>query len=511
MMGKQDHQESLFSYNLSLERRIPATHPLRQVRRLIDFSFVREVVAPTYGSNGNVSVDPEVILKLLFLLFFDHVSSERELMRMLPYRLDYLWFLGFGLEQEIPDHSVLSKARRRWGRSVFEAFFIRTVRQCVSAGLVDGSKLHVDGSLIAANASNASVVEGAPELIAALKAAYRETESRLEEESSEHPEPGTGEEEGDGGGGSSSGDRPRNDSLLCRTDPDAPLIRRRGLPARPRYKHHRAVDDRCGVITACVTTPGDVEENRELLGLLSASEAATGIAVQTAVGDAQYGTAENFRELFRRGIRPHLGLKKRRATGLYSDEIFDYDAATDRYTCPAGQTLKRRHFKPLRKAFYYGGSAAVCRGCGRREACTRSRHGRTVMRHVDHEWVEAGRRVSRSAAAKRDRARRKFLAEGSFADAANSHGFKRSRWRGLWRQTIQDLLIAFYQNVRKLLLAAAPPRRKATAIRIARLENGLKQAFLFGRKTLWGWREPSREKSESIFPCLFKGWCFEQI
>jgi len=106
-------------------------------------------------------------------LFYDGVRSERELLRMLPERLDYLWFLGFGLDAEIPDHSVLSKARARWGKEVFEGLFVRTVGQCVAAGLVDGSKLYLDGSLVTAHASRESVVKSTPELIAALKAAYQ--------------------------------------------------------------------------------------------------------------------------------------------------------------------------------------------------------------------------------------------------------------------------------------------------------------------------------------------------
>jgi transposase len=75
---------------------------------------VRAEVAHCYGKKGQVSVDPEVIMKMMFLLFFDDVASERELMRVIAERLDYLRFLGYGLEDEIPDHSVLSKARARW-------------------------------------------------------------------------------------------------------------------------------------------------------------------------------------------------------------------------------------------------------------------------------------------------------------------------------------------------------------------------------------------------------------
>src|SRR5215213_2468121 len=131
MMGEHTQQKELFSYRVDLDRRVRADHPLRRIRAAVDFRFVRQEVAGCYGRNGQVSVDPEVILKLMFLLFLDNVKSERELMRMLPERLDYLWFLGFGLDDEVPDHSVLSKARARWGQPVFESLFVRTVRQCV--------------------------------------------------------------------------------------------------------------------------------------------------------------------------------------------------------------------------------------------------------------------------------------------------------------------------------------------------------------------------------------------
>jgi transposase len=488
MMGKRSGQEDLFSYNVNLDKRVYLNHPLRRIKQQIDFSFAREAVASTYGVNGHVSEDPEVILKLMFLLFFDNLPSERELMHQVAYRLDYLWFLGLTLDDQVPDHSILSKARRRWGRKIFEELFVRTVRQCVDAGLVDGKKLHFDGSLVDANASKDSVVSGPPELIAALKAAYRETAKRFDEDDDDSSGGGPGPDggvgcSGDAGneGGQKAGYVGKNASLLSTTDPDAAVVGRRGLASRPRYKTHRAVDDREGVITAMATTAGDVEENRLLVELMDASESNTGTAVATAVADAQYGTAENFRELKRRGVRTHmadLGLKNTRATGLFSDELFVYDPASDTYRCPAGQVLKKRHFKPHRQAYYYGCSARICNGCARRDECTRSRHGRTVMRHVAHELVEAGRRESAGALAKRDRARRKFLAEGSFADGANNHGLKRSRWRGLALQRIQDLLIAACQNVKKLISRPTKPRSEAAAMVINRVQKGLLASYI---------------------------------
>jgi transposase len=90
MMGQHKSDPQLFSYAVNLEKRVRAAHPLRRVKATIDFGFVREEVAHCYGKNGNESVAPEVILKMMFLLFFDDIKSEREPMEVIGERLDYL-------------------------------------------------------------------------------------------------------------------------------------------------------------------------------------------------------------------------------------------------------------------------------------------------------------------------------------------------------------------------------------------------------------------------------------
>jgi transposase len=152
MMGRQPlYQHKLFVTGFNLDKRIRKDHILRKIAEKIDFHFIYDEVKETYGANGNVSVPPPVILKMMLLLFLYKVRSERELIMTIPERLDWLWFLGYDLDDDIPDHSVLSKARARWGVKAFKRFFERIVWQCVEAGLVDGSKLFVDSSLIDAN------------------------------------------------------------------------------------------------------------------------------------------------------------------------------------------------------------------------------------------------------------------------------------------------------------------------------------------------------------------------
>ena len=457
MMGPiQTSEPKLFHYGVNLERRVRANNPLRRIQESVDFSFVRKAVQGFYGGDGHESEDPIVIMKLMLLLFLDDIASERELMRVVGERLDYMWFLGFDLDEEIPNHSVLSKARRRWGSEVFEGLFVTTVQGCVEAGLVEGSKIHMDGSLVDANASRESVRTGPPELIRALRQAYRRQEQKLEQE---EPPP------------SDEGPSRRSPKSVSRTDPDAALIRKGQHDlARPRYKNHRAVDDQYGVITALKTTPADVAENEKLLELVGQHEIHTGAKVETVVADAQYGTNDNFAACQQRGIRSHMADLKATYTndaptrGIFPESRFHYDAETDTYVCPAGQRLKRAK-NPDGNTYRYRGTRTICGPCPLRTQCMHSKYWRTLTRHMHHDAVQQGRRESHSGWAKRDRRRRRHLMEGSFADAALNHGFKRARWRRLQNQTIQDLLIASIQNIRILMQYGG--RRQAAAMVVA--------------------------------------------
>ena len=124
MMGmQQEPQSNLFYVGINIDKRVRENHFLRRVKQLIDFDFSYEEVKDLYGDNGNVSVPPPVILKLMLLLVLYNVRSERELIDTVPERIDWLWFLGYDLDSEIPNHSVLSKARNKWGVEIFQSFF----------------------------------------------------------------------------------------------------------------------------------------------------------------------------------------------------------------------------------------------------------------------------------------------------------------------------------------------------------------------------------------------------
>lgn len=185
-------------------------------------------------------------------------------------------------------------------------------------------------------------------------------------------------------------------------------------------------------------------------------EASTGVSVTTVVGDGQYGTHENYRLCARQQIRCHLGDVKSghrpSEPKQFTRPDFTYDPQQDVYRCPAGEVLVRSWRKRAQQEGYaeYRMRNGVCPNCPLKKRCTKSKHGRRLRVPLDLEWVEQGRRESLSPAGYQDRRRRKHRMEGSFGDATRCHGFKRARWRGLQKQSIQDYLIAACQNLRIL-------------------------------------------------------------
>ncbi len=157
-----------------------------------------------------------------------------------------------------------------------------------------------------------------------------------------------------------------------------------------------------------------------------------------------------------------------KSDGLFTKDQFRYDEQADVYICPVGHRLKPRRFHQRREMTDYVAEKKVCAGCPLRLECTRSKTGRSVARHWKESELEIALAFARLPEAAADRRRRRHLMEGSFAHAANRHHFKRARWRRLWRQQIQDWLIAAVQNVALLTGAegagvrALLPRRPKT-------------------------------------------------
>lgn len=152
MQTKKEQSQSRMMLVPSLETFIPDDHHLRRLNRVLDLSFVHETVRGHYcQDNGRPSVDPEVIIRLFLIQAMDGIPHVRELMRQVQVNLAYRWFIGYDLDEKLPDHSTLSRALDRFGDEVFNDLFERSIIQCKKSGLIEGQVLHVDATTIRAD------------------------------------------------------------------------------------------------------------------------------------------------------------------------------------------------------------------------------------------------------------------------------------------------------------------------------------------------------------------------
>src|SRR6266568_7265658 len=380
MMGsKERHFAPLI--NVSLEDLVPADHFYRHLERTLDLSFVREFVQETYAGGGRPSIDPIVFFKLQLVMFFEGIRSERLLMRHAADRLSVRWYLGYDLNEPLPDHSSLTRIRERYGVEVLCRFFEKIVEQCQEAGLVWGRELYIDGTKVQANASKDSLK---PRFIVEAHLADlfgAQTEELLDETDQQTPQteavgsrPGEQEEtplpkqlpaslsqqEREALSQSNAerhdwieqlGAQDRQvkgrsyqrmaDFVASTTDPDATLMETKNGAALG-YRTHYVVDGgKARIILGVLVTPSEVTDNHPMRDLIFRTRFRWKLRPRHVTGDTKYGTIENIKALEDAGIRAYVPLPDwEHMTPYYGPSQFSYDAALDLYICPQGQSLR---------------------------------------------------------------------------------------------------------------------------------------------------------------------------
>src|ERR1700751_5107326 len=156
MRGNERIQDRMFSY-VSLEERVPSSHPLREVRKLTEtvLQSLNAEFDALYADSGRPSIAPEYILRALLLQVFFSIRSERLLVEQIDYILLFRWFVGLGMDDAVWNHAVFSKNRDRLlSSAVAQQFFSEVNRQ--AKRFMSDEHFTVDGTLIQAWASQKS-------------------------------------------------------------------------------------------------------------------------------------------------------------------------------------------------------------------------------------------------------------------------------------------------------------------------------------------------------------------
>ncbi len=339
--------------NVSLEDLVPADHFYRHLDRTLDLSFVREFVQQTYAGLGRPSIDPVVFFKLQLVMFFEDIRSERLLMQHAADRLSVRWYVGYDLDEPLPDHSSLSRIRTRYGIEAFRRFFEKIVEQCQQAGLVWGKELYVDATKVKANASLDSLtprfaVEAHLAHVFAEEAAVQaEQDMTQEEEVSSEPSeraevevpiqlPVTlsqeeretlalhNEERHDWLEELGAQDRSVTgrsyqriaDLRVSTTDPDATIMLHKD-GSHLGYQTHYVVDGgKARIILTALVTPAEVMENQPMLDLIFRTRFRWKLWPRQVTGDTKYGTEENIVALENQHIRASANVRSDTLQGL---------------------------------------------------------------------------------------------------------------------------------------------------------------------------------------------------
>jgi transposase len=487
---------------VSLEELVPTHHFYRHLDAALDLAFVREWVADCYAERGRPSIDPVVVFKLQLIMFFEGIRSERHLIETASLHLAHRWYLGYRLDESLPDHSSLTRIRQRLGPAVFERFFEHVVELCQQAGLIWGRELFFDATKIRANAALNGVV---PRFYLQAKEQAREHLTGLFADASVNlpasagvPSPAPDQAPADTLQSASATRLPTglssaaeaaladanqavwkllehhrldparevghgyqrlSDLRASPTDPDAALMNDGRRPALGYHDHYVVDGGKQRIILAALVTPADVMENQPMQDLLWRVRFRWHLHPQRAVGDTTYGTVDNIRALEDAGIRAYVPLADWDRTAYYGPSRFRYDAERDEYRCPEGHPLHRHTAKYADEVVVYRAQAATCNACPVKAACTTSDHGRTLQRSFYAEYLERVQAYHETPAYQKAMRKRSVWVEPLFGEAKQWHGLRQFRLRGLEKVNIEALLVAAGQNLKRWLVATGWGRR----------------------------------------------------
>jgi transposase len=279
MRGDDQRPVGLFSY-IRPEDRVPADHPLRPIRTLVD-TVLRELsprFAPLYAKTGRRSVPPEQLLRALLLQVLYSIRSERQLMEQLTFNILYRWFVGLELDDPVWDVTVFTKNRERLlAGAIAEAFLDAVVAQARARDMLSAEHFTVDGTLIAAWASQKSFKPraGGPAVPA--------------------DDPGNPTV-------NFHGERRSNATHVSTTDPEAQVAKKGGGPAFLAYLGHLLTENRQSLVLKARATAATGRAERE-----AATAHARGLPAGATLGaDKGYDAREFRTALQAMGITPHV-------------------------------------------------------------------------------------------------------------------------------------------------------------------------------------------------------------
>ncbi len=461
MMGRRERGQGQFFYTFDLDKVVPPDHLVRQIDSVLDLDWVHKELAPYYSHTGRPSIDPALMIRMLIVGYVFALRSERRLCSEVRVNLAYRWFCKLGIEDDIPDHSVFSRARHERFRQsdALRRVFEEVVAKCIAAGLVGGEAFSVDASLIRADAGKKKRVHGdQPIAWPKPEEASRAVREYLAALDAAHHDEETGADEGSSDGGGKRGKPPKEISL---TDPQAAWVARKGTDPFFAYDANYLIDNKAGIIVDAEGTRANrIAEIAIAETMIERVKERFNLRPRRLAGDTVYGAARLLKWLVERNISPHIPVwdKSARSDGTFSRADFIFDRERNVYICPGGKLLRTTGTVIDGGTLRYRAAKRDCDVCTFKMQCSPNTPMRQIPRDLHEDARDVARALAKTEAFERSRRERKKV-EMCFAHMKRIFRLDQLRLRGLSGAKDEVLLTALAQNLRRLVkfLSRSPP------------------------------------------------------
>ena len=319
MRGDDQQQSGIFSYRTA-EERVPADHPLRAMREMVDEALrgLSPRFARMYAQGGRPSIAPEKLLRALLLQVLYTIRSERQLMEQLDYNILYRWFVGLDMDDQVWDVTVFTKNRERLLRSqVAQGFFDQVLKQARGRQLLSADHFTVDGTLIEAWAGQKSFQR-------------KDGKTKPPQDNGSNPTVNF------------HGQQRRNETHRSSTDPEARLFKKsRGSESKLSFMAHVLMENRNGLVVDTRLTKSTGKAERESAWMMG-WRVARGQRRITLGGDKNYDTQGFVASCRAARITPHVA----------QNENAQRSSAIDEHTTRhQGYTVSQRKRKRVEEIF----------------------------------------------------------------------------------------------------------------------------------------------------------------
>ena len=432
-----------------IEDLVPQNHLLRKIERVIDWSFIYDLVKEKYSPDfGRPSVDPVILIKIVLIQYLYGIRSMRQTIREIEVNLAYRWFLGLDMYDKVPHFSTFGKnyTRRFKGTDLFEQIFSKILQECINAGLVDPSEVFIDATHVKACANSNKLQQKAVQEEALF---YEEQlQKEINEDRVAHgKKPLKDKDDDDDDPSGKSGSKPEKEIKVSTTDPDSGWFHKGKHKQVFAYAIQTACDKH-GWILGFTVHPGNEHDSRTFKSIYDKIKTPE---LKRVVADAGYKTPAIAKLLLDDEVLPVFPYKQPMTKeGFFRKYEYVYDEYYDCYICPANKILK---YSTTDREGYreYKSNCGDCEACPYLSQCTESKnHVKVVTRHVWEPYMEKVEDIRHTLGMKDLYDQRKETIERIFGTAKEYHGFRYTNMIGKARMTMKAALTFTCINLKKL-------------------------------------------------------------